>query len=136
MGAVWITFLFIPEPLQPSFLKQKMMRWGWGTREIHGDAEIRKERQRRPKKRQGNKEKNKREGKPVQERAPPPGSSSAGTCAPEKDYYLKAGFARSSQQDDSAGQRKASVTKPGDSSSVPRTTLWKERPDCYPQVVL
>lgn len=85
MGTVWITFLFIPEPLQPSFLKQKMMRWGWETREMQEDSEIRKERQRRTEEREEQRENQERERQPVQKTAPLPSSSSTGTCAREKD---------------------------------------------------
>lgn len=70
MGTVWITFLFIPEPLQPSFLKQKMMRWGRETREMQEDTEIRKERQRRPKEREEQRENQEREAASAEDSAP------------------------------------------------------------------
>lgn len=70
MGTVWITFLFIPEPLQPSFLKQKMMRWGWETREMQEDTERRKERQRRPEEREEQRENQEREAASAEDSAP------------------------------------------------------------------
>lgn len=109
MGTVWITFLFIPEPLQPRFLKQKMMRRGWETRET---------RRRRDKKRK-TKEVKEREEQRGDER----GEASAAESAPtrQRERLLPGGLLSSSWQGDSAGPGRASVTKLGDLSSIPGT---------------